>query len=271
MKSYRCFVDIMGHEHLGGKTILYLMDGLWSSINWGHPPIKWRMTPFNNDWPSSVFASLDPVALESVGFDFLYEEFDENHPTEGSYDPRDDHGPFPHYAGADDFLHQSADSQNWPDGFVYDPENDGTPLPASMGVHEHWNNAIEKLYSRNMGKDEGIELVTNLSSGVAGENPVAAVGTFALHQNYPNPFNPSTTISFDLKETARVRLVVYDANGREVRTLVAGLQAKGAHSFEWDGRYANGLRAASGVYFYRLFVTTGSQSYRDVKRMVMNK
>ena len=35
------------------------------------------------DWPSSFFLSMDPVAIQSVGFDFLYEEFDEDHPTEG--------------------------------------------------------------------------------------------------------------------------------------------------------------------------------------------
>ena len=155
---YRCLVDFMGHKDLGGKTLLYLVDGLWGSVNWGHPAVKWRMSPFNGDWPSSLFLSQDPVAVESVGFDFLFHEFDRDNPAEGKYDPRDDHGPFPHYPGVDDYLHQAADSQNWPAGFVYDPENDGTPI-GSLGVHEHWNNAVDKKYSRNLGKSEGIELV----------------------------------------------------------------------------------------------------------------
>jgi uncharacterized protein (DUF362 family) len=157
---YRCFVDFMGHKQLGGKTILYIIDGLWGSTNWAHPPIKWRMAPFNNDWPSSILVSQDPVAIESVGFDFLYKEFDETHPTEGSYDPSDNSGPFPHYAGVDDFLHQAADSLNWPAGLYYDPENDGTRLKRSMGVHEHWNNAIDKKYSKNLGTGQGIEFVS---------------------------------------------------------------------------------------------------------------
>lgn len=155
---YRCLVDFMGHKDLGGKTLLYLVDGLWGSINWGHPAVKWRMSPFNNDWPSSLFLSQDPVAVESVGFDFLFHEFDRTHPSEGKLDPRDDHGPFPRYPGVDDYLHQAADPVYWPKGLVYDPEKDGTPI-GSLGVHEHWNNARDKQYSRNLGKNEGIELV----------------------------------------------------------------------------------------------------------------
>ena len=154
---YRCFVDIMGHEDLGGKTILYMVDGIWGSVNWGHPPIKWRMSPFNNDWPNSLFLSQDPIAIESVGYDFLYEEFDENHPTEGS-PATDNKGPFSRFPGTDDFLHQSADPANWPAGLEYDPENDGSVL-VSMGTHEHWNNALDKQYSRNLETGSGIELI----------------------------------------------------------------------------------------------------------------
>ena len=81
--SYRIFVDYMGHKDLGGKTILYVIDGIWSSTNYADPPIKWRMALFNNDYPNSIFMSQDPVAIESVGFDFLYKEFDVNNPTQG--------------------------------------------------------------------------------------------------------------------------------------------------------------------------------------------
>jgi hypothetical protein len=157
--AYRCFVDIMGHEHLGGKTILYLVDGLWGSTNWGHPPVKFRMEPFNNDWPSSLFISQDPVAVQSVCFDFLYYEFDDAHPTEG-LPATDDKGPFSRFPGTDDFLHQAADPANWPtdpEVIEYDPEGDGSVL-GSLGTHEHWNNATDKQYSRNLGTGNGIEL-----------------------------------------------------------------------------------------------------------------
>jgi len=72
----------------------------------------------------------------------------------------DNKGPFPRYSGVDDFLHQAADSINWPKNIVYDPEKDGKPLPRSMGVHEHWNSDTDKQYTRNLGTGNGIELIS---------------------------------------------------------------------------------------------------------------
>jgi hypothetical protein len=270
---YRCFVDFIGHKSLGGKTILYLIDGLWGSTNWAHPPIKWRMAPFNNDWPSSLFMSQDPVAIESVGFDFLFKEFDQTHPTEGKYDPSDNTGPFPHYAGADDFLHQAADSKNWPTGIKYDPEKDGTILPNSMGVHEHWNNAEEKKYSRNLGLDKGIELVSNYTpSDVKGYSDVEqTVQDFALYQNYPNPFNGATTITYDLSTPADVTLYIHNTSGQRIRTLVNERENPGFFTARWDGLLDNGSQAPSGVYFYSLRVRSDKNTSEQVIKMTLSK
>jgi hypothetical protein len=270
---YRCFVDIMGHKHLGGKTVLFLVDGIWGSTNWAHPPIKWRMTPFNNDWPSSIFLSQDPVAIQSVGFDFLYKEFDENHPTEGDYDPSDNRGPFPHYAGVDDFLHQAADSDNWPASFTYDPEGDGSPLPKSLGTHEHWNNAEDKQYTRNLGGDTGIELlVSDISTGIKNEEDFPdVVNEFTLYQNYPNPFNAGTTIWYKLAETSQVSLVVYNTLGQKVQKIFEGYQPTGSYVQRWDGLMQNGKPAPSGVYMYKITALNGAKNFQQMKKMVMVK
>ena len=76
---------------------------------------------------------------------------------------------------------------------------------------------------------------------------------FALHANYPNPFNPSTTVRFDVPEPGRVRLVVYDVLGRQVRVLVDGAVAAGAHAATFD---AGPL--ASGAYVCRLETPHGA-------------
>ena len=65
----------------------------------------------------------------------------------------------PNAFGVDDYMHQAADPRNWPEGIIYDPDNSGKPVPV-LGVHEHWNNATDKQYSRNLGTGKGIELVS---------------------------------------------------------------------------------------------------------------
>ncbi len=146
--KYRTQVDLMGHELLGEKTLLFLIDGLWSGPDANLKPVKWQMSPFANDWTSSVFVSQDHVAMEAVCYDFLRNE----------YTVENSEYPYPQMEGTDDYLLQAADPSYWPAGIIYDPENDGTPIK-SMGVFEQWNNVDEKKYSRNLGTGEGIELM----------------------------------------------------------------------------------------------------------------
>ncbi len=74
-----------------------------------------------------------------------------------------------------------------------------------------------------------------------------------LSQNYPNPFNPTTNISFELPESQRVSLTVYDVTGRQVATLINNeSRSSGTHNVSFDA-----ARLATGVYLYRLTLGTG--------------
>jgi hypothetical protein len=75
---------------------------------------------------------------------------------------------------------------------------------------------------------------------------------FGLSQNYPNPFNPRTTIEYSLPKNGRVRLTVYNLLGQQIRTVLDMDEKKGYHKAAWDGDNDRGLRAASGIYIYRL-------------------
>jgi len=92
----------------------------------------------------------------------------------------------------------------------------------------------------------------------------ALPGRFALFQNYPNPANPSTTIAYDLPSPTYVRLDIYDLLGQEARQLVDQAQPAGRWSISWDGTDAEGRRAASGVYLYRLETREGAQTKKLV-------
>ncbi|MBN1116540.1 MAG: DUF362 domain-containing protein [Bacteroidales bacterium] len=207
---YRCFVDIMGHEHMGGKTVLYLVDGLWGSTNWGHPPVKWEMTPFNNDYPNSLFLSLDPVAIESVCYDFLAFEFDNDHPTEGLDVMSDDKGPFPQFAGTDDFLIQAADVSARPASITYDPEDDGTEL-GSLGTHEHWNNATDKKYSRNLDPVSGTGIELNYVNGVVSNKEVFNENSLRV---YPNPVSDMLNISCQVFTAGTIDVQILSIDGK---------------------------------------------------------
>ena len=75
---------------------------------------------------------------------------------------------------------------------------------------------------------------------------------FTLHQNAPNPFNPATSIPFSLAGSGTVRLVVHDALGRKVRTLLNEPLPAGTHTIRWDGRDGSGRMVSSGVYICRM-------------------
>ena len=91
--------------------------------------------------------------------------------------------------------------------------------------------------------------------------------TYALRSNVPNPFNPSTMIEFSLAQSGPVELVVYDALGRQVRTLVSSVQSAGVHQVRWDGRGGAGAQVSSGVYFYRL----RAGEFEQTRRMMLIK
>jgi hypothetical protein len=139
MGSYNCLVDLLAHKHLGGKTLLYVHDLLYGAASQGSPVIKYQS--LGNHWGSSLFMSQDPVAIDSVGLDFI-----RNEPNAGECRGK-----------PENYLHEAALAASPPSGTLYDPDQDGKPV-TSLGVHEHWNNAADRQYSRNLGRRQGIEL-----------------------------------------------------------------------------------------------------------------
>ncbi len=89
----------------------------------------------------------------------------------------------------------------------------------------------------------------------------------ALSPNFPNPFNPMTTIRYEIAETAPVTMIVYNVQGRRVRTLVNEIKKAGQHEIIWDGRDDNNAPVGSGIYLNR--VQMGKSSF--TKKMILVK
>lgn len=140
MGTFNNLVDLIGHRHLGGKTLLYIVDGLYTAFH--NEGDVFRFESLGDDWASSLLVSQDPVAIDSVGLDILRNEPKATRVT----------------GNVDNYMHEAAMANNPPSGTQYDPEGDGTVLE-SLGVHEHWNNPIDRKYSRNLGTGDGIELI----------------------------------------------------------------------------------------------------------------
>ncbi len=97
--------------------------------------------------------------------------------------------------------------------------------------------------------------------------PVLAERASALRlAGAPNPCRSSAAIHFTLPSPSDVRLVVVDAGGRCVRTLLAGTVPAGDQLLRWDGRDDIGRDAGSGVFFLRL-AAGGEEAVAEVKRV----
>ena len=192
-------------------------------------------------------------------------------------DAADDSAPFsganpgPPFPG-EDFL------QNAPDGLTFpvdlaggtavisiEPSPDDSPAPFTLkplvgaipsDATDHFIYAMDNNAAGFPSGSATIDAATSV-----GENG-GLPQEFGLMQNYPNPFNPSTVIRFNLPESEKVTLKVYNAIGVEVFTLVEDELQAGFHKITLD---ASNLPA--GLYLYRL----RAGDFTDVKKMLFVK
>ncbi|MBN1464329.1 T9SS type A sorting domain-containing protein, partial [candidate division KSB1 bacterium] len=89
----------------------------------------------------------------------------------------------------------------------------------------------------------------------------------ALAQNYPNPFNPRTTIRFELPAEHHLTIAIFNTTGQLVRMLVEGEYPAGIHQVVWEADNEQGIKAPSGIYYYRM-TTDG---FSETKKLLLLK
>lgn len=129
-----------------------------------------------------------------------------------------------------------------------------------LGVDSIYNINPSYVGLLGAGRINAYKSVMPLTSVNPNGNTVPSV--FKLEQNYPNPFNPVTKINFALPKSGLVKVVVYDAKGSEVETLINENKQAGSYTVNF-----NAAALSSGVYFYK--ITSGG--FTDVKRMMLIK
>ena len=94
--------------------------------------------------------------------------------------------------------------------------------------------------------------------------------SFEVSRNYPNPFNAHTTIEYQIPETGHVRIEIYNILGTVVATLFDEERPAGFYTQTWDGKDEIGRNAASGIYFLRVQVETGSgKVFHKLNKMML--
>jgi hypothetical protein len=160
---------------------------------------------------------------------------------------------------------------------VYHPSGETTPL--SVALPESWsdtseihafavfgsgNTSVERSVGENVvtlslaqsidSKAVKFYMITyridNITSVL---NPIAFV-PFAMFQNYPNPFRGATQFRYQVPSHLPVRLSIYNASGRLVKTLIDKRQKMGIYTVAWDGTDRNGSMVANGCYIYTILV-----------------
>ena len=129
------------------------------------------------------------------------------------------------------------------------------------------NDTIRQNYFIQLGTENSTILPNMINSTVAdpiADAYIAILGTNKLdenknttiknylYQNYPNPFKNNTTIKYTIAQKGKVKLVIYDLLGKEIKTIVNENKPAGLFEAYWDGSDSNGKLVSKGMYLYKL-------------------
>ncbi len=217
-----------------------------------------------------------PVWMTSVA-EGLFND-DENYPGFVAMDNQNVDPGFTTVGGTDKLVEQMISHRNTGTfGFWgYDPENDFAmpdyfleyPYPEDLTYSSELTSTDGfHVGSLQWYPDELSEYGGPVVAIDNNEENINLAQEFQLSQNYPNPFNPVTTIEYAIRNSAPVKLTIYNVLGQKVSTLVNSSKATGNYSVKWHGMNDAGQTVANGVYFYKLQV--GDQSV--MKKMMFLK
>ena len=155
------------------------------------------------------------------------------------------------------------------DSLTYDDNNPWPPEPDGDGptlelINPFRDNGLYSNWSPSIG---------NGTPGAQNSNYLGDIQhntspeEFRLYQNYPNPFNPQTTIMYYLPQKSEISLIIYDAIGREVRSLESGVKNSGYHTLSWDSKDNYGKSVSTGIYIYQL----QTEKYIKNNKMILIK
>ena len=156
----------------------------------------------------------------------------------------------------------SVDQTGYPDGIIsFTPTR---ALEENSNYFIYLKKGIASTDGYSLKFDSNISFTTELATNV---DDIELSNEFNLMNAYPNPFNPVTTIKYSIpggrnSAFSNIKLIIYDALGNKVRTLVDEKQAAGEYAVKF-----NAENLASGIYYYSLTADKSSVT----KKMLLIK
>ncbi len=212
-----------------GQGAVYLNDSSYTYIGVGNLPVK----AFDIRRPDQ------PRRLNIC--------FTENSETSNrTWDMGWDGTQFPDERGADEYLFIMNSSYNT--GNSYDNGHKGTSEDVLYAL---W---LRQGYGHSYLEDYGVfdilpsrRLLPQDSYVFSAPEPPNLPTKFKLLPAYPNPFNGSVRFRFRIPNQAKVKIELYDINGRHVAHIFDKKLEQGTHSISWRPE-----DLASGMYFYKV-------------------
>ena len=127
------------------------------------------------------------------------------------------------------------------------------------------SNAPELIITRSINAKRSILMQDDL------HNDSEIPEEYELYQNYPNPFNQETSIKFQLKDDAKVELVICDIRGSLVIKLLSANMKAGYHSVIWNGLNGANEKVTSGMYFCQTTIKSSAKLFYKTRKMILLK
>jgi VCBS repeat-containing protein len=150
---------------------------------------------------------------------------------------------------------------------LYDALSGSTPGNVSVGGSQTAYYRLRRTDGSAISSGTPIAVVLTRGLVTDKQSDYSMPTEFVLRGNYPNPFNPSTTIQFDLPETADVQVDVLDLLGRTMISIPS-------QSFEAGAKKSVSVDASalsSGIYMYRVIARSVSQTHVSTGTMTLIK
>ncbi|OPX25415.1 MAG: hypothetical protein B1H05_03870, partial [Candidatus Cloacimonas sp. 4484_140] len=141
---------------------------------------------------------------------------------------------------------------------------DNIENPEIGSTYYYWLESID--YSGIVNHYDKVAVITIQEQYDPGGGLIPEPVRHGLLQNEPNPVIESTKISFNLHETAKVELNIYNLKGQLVKSLYSGFAS--SKTLVWNGKDENGKNLQAGVYLYKLLI---NGKIADTKKLVLMK